>query len=93
MDRILEKVANVFGSVGIAALAVAILLVPYADLNAAATPSVDCPNAGLCNNGCQTTSCHNLGCGMNNMGCTCTAMADCNCKCAYYERACQCNNP
>lgn len=37
MNRISDKLANVLGSVGIAALAIAILLVPYSDLNAAAS--------------------------------------------------------
>jgi hypothetical protein len=34
MDRILEKLVNVSGGIGIAALAIAMLLVPYSDLNA-----------------------------------------------------------
>lgn len=42
MDRVLEKLANVSGSIGIAALAVAILLVPYSDVNAAGPPPPLC---------------------------------------------------
>lgn len=50
MERILGKVTNMLGSVGIAALAVAILLAPTNDLNAAAAGG---PVA--CVNNCQST--------------------------------------
>ena len=42
MNRIVENLANVLGSVGIAALAVAILLVPYSDLNASVSSTTPC---------------------------------------------------
>lgn len=48
MNRIVENLANVVGSIGIAALAIAILLVPYSDLNASISSSTPC-NVMTCN--------------------------------------------
>jgi hypothetical protein len=45
MIRIWERLASVSGSVGIAALAVAILMVPYSDLNAATSSAGNCVNS------------------------------------------------
>ena len=42
MNGISEKFANVLGSVGIVALVIAMLLVPYSDLNAASSSGTYC---------------------------------------------------
>lgn len=65
MNRISEKFANVLGSVGIAALAIAVLLVPYSDLNAAVSSAGGTPCNITCSPGVK-----NGKCGCFNGGCT-----------------------
>jgi hypothetical protein len=92
MHQIWEKLRYGFGSVGIAALAVAILLVPYADLNA------DCSSGVLCDSTCfgsgdpPDCSCGG-GCSPCKVGVTCVGCAitvvtlpnggqECSCACS-----------
>ncbi len=83
MNRTWEKIANAFGSVGIAALAVAILLVPYSDLNAATSSApANCAGGHNCATGCTVTSqmiCSFGGCDTSPPNCT-------NCGCSPAKR-------
>lgn len=73
MNRIGEKLVNLVGSVGIAALAVAILLAPYNELNAAASSS-----------SCQLGTCSSTNDGKSPPVCGKTGYCDpTSCACQY----------
>lgn len=93
----LQRIAGwLLSSLGVVLLVCSLLLVPQNSLMANTGGGGSCPNAGLCDKGCQTAACGIAGC-TNVIGCNCNATppgldcSPCNClKIMSNPKYCEC---